>query len=351
MRLVLDLVDNLRAINLAARQVLDPNNMLRAFLPVQPVEDVRYRLTQSQRVDVVGAVRALGTPSRQIRRPGVTEIRGGLPAISAMESLTETDLVRARTMAGLDVSGELTRSVAASSATTALAVDNSFELLRGSVLATGLLAVDNGEIVQSADFGVPAANRFAAGVSWLDTENATAFDDYLAWAERYLRSAGGPAGACITTRTVWNLFLRNKQVREQFATGGVVPARVRPGDLAELLGSYGAPTMTTYERVIDRQRVWPEGRLTFLPGAGQTRVGSTLLGIPEQTVQLVGAQVLNAAEAPGVSVVTLVQDHPVSRHVNADSLGLPALERPEAIVCAKVLSDAEITAATAEVIG
>jgi hypothetical protein len=351
MRLVLDLVDNLRAINLAARQVLDPNNILRAYLPVQAVEDVRYRLTQSQRVDVVGAVRALGTPSRQIRRPGVTEIRGGLPAISAMESLTETDLVRARIMAGLDVSGELSRTVAASSATTALAVDNTFELLRGSTLATGLLAVDNGEVIQSADFGVPAANRFTAAVSWLDTENAKAFDDYLAWSERFLRSSGGPAGVCITTRTMWNLFLRNKQVRSQFTTAGAVPDRVRPGDLAELLGSYQAPPMVTYERVIDRQRVWPEGRLSFLPGVGQTRVGSTLLGIPEQSVQLVSARVLNAAEAPGVSVVTLVEDHPVARHVNADSLGLPALERPEAIVVAKALSDAEIITATAEVIG
>lgn len=347
MRLVLDLVDNLRAINLAARAVLEPRNTLRQYLPPQPVEDVRYRLTQAKRSDVAGSVRAFGTPSRQIRRPGVTELRGGLPAVSAIETLTEGDLLRARIMAGLDVTGELGRSVAASSASTALAVDNTYELLRGSLLSSGILAVDNGEVIQSADFGVKARNRFTTAVSWTQTETAPIFTDLRTWAQRFLRSAGGPAGVIVTTLEVQNLILLNRQVRELTAVGGVTPAIADPALVASRFAVFGIPPITTNERIIDGQRVWPEGRLSFLPGPDAAYVGHTLLGIPEQSVQLVTASIFDAAEAPGVSVVTLIEDHPIARHVNADSIGLPAIETPEAIVVAKVMTDAEITDKTA----
>lgn len=350
MRLVLDLIDDLRAVNLASRLVVEPNNTLSAYLPVQPVEDVRYRLTQGARLDTAGSVRAFGTPSRQIRRPGVTELRGGLPAISAMETLTEGDMIRARLMAGLDVSGELTRTVAASATSTALAVDNAYELLRGSVLSTGALAVDNGEIIQSADFGVSTSNKFTAGTSWTATETAAAFTDLRAWAQRYLRSAGAPAGVIVTTLEVYNLILLNKQVRELTAAGGVTPALADPALMASKFAVYGIPPIVVNERVIDAQRAWPEGRLSLLPGLGATVVGHTLQGVSEQSVQLVTGQILSVAEAPGVSVATLIEDHPIARHVNADSIGLPAIENPRAIVVAKVLTDAEITAKTAEAV-
>jgi hypothetical protein len=342
MRLVYDLIPDLQAVNLAARAVLDPNNLLRAYLPIQPVDDVRYRLEQVQRNDAVGAVRAFGTPSRQIRRQGVVEVRGGLPAVSAMDVLTETDLMRAQMMVGAnqDVVDAMGLQVTSAAARTALAVDNAYELLRGSVLSTGILSVDNGEVIQSADFGVSSDNKLAAGTAWTTTASADVIGDLMTWMDRYVTSAGVAPGVALTSRKVQGLMLRNAGLRALLAANGQVPAIASPLQLNQLLEAYGLPPILTYDRALDdgsgtKTRIIPENRFIFLPAAG-TRVGATMQGITQQAVQLQQAGVLTASQVPGVSVATLVQDHPVAKFVNADSTGLPVIERPELLVTATV---------------
>lgn len=335
MRFIYDLVPDLRGVVLAARGVLDPGNRLRELaFPVREVEDVRYRLTQVQSVDTAGAVRAFGTPSRQIRRPGITELKGGLPAVSAIDTVTEGELYRARQLTGADVGDALEAEVIASAARVAIAVDNRFEILRGAVLSTGALSIDNGEVIQSASFGVPTANLPAAPVAWTDAA-AVPLTNLMAWMDVYVASAGAEPGVILTSRRILGLLLRNAEIRGILAANGVTPSIASQGSLSNVLAAYGLPPITTYERQIDGARVIPDNRLIFLP-ADDARLGATVLGITEQAKQLTQARVLSAAETPGVTVATLIEDHPVARHVNADSIGLPVLEQPNRLLAATV---------------
>lgn len=341
MRYVFDLVDNLRATILAARQVQDPNNRLAGLFPYQTTADLRFRLLQRQRVDPVGAVRAYSTPSREIRRAGVVEVKGELPAVSAITSFTESDLQRARLLAGIAADGEAVQNdVDTAAADVARAVDNTYEILRGSVLTTGRLTIDNGEIIQEADYGVPDENLVTPAVPWTDTTNATPIDDLLAWQTAYLRNGRGQPGQVTTTQRTVSLLRRNAQVRQMLATTAGGTPLVTLDALNAFLTSEGLPAIRpsdVNERVIDGTRVIRDGAFVWTPNpATGGAFGNTLLGVSEQGLQLRAAGVLEASEVPGVSVATLVEDHPPARFVNADSIGLPTINAPETLFVATV---------------
>jgi hypothetical protein len=342
MRYVFDLVDNLRATVLAARQVQDPNNTLAQLFPYQTTDDLRYRLLQRQRVDVAGSVRAYSTPSREIRRGGVVEVKGELPAVSAITTFTESDLQRARLLAGIAADGQaLQNDVDAAAAEVATAVDNTYEILRGSVLVTGKLSIDNGEVIQQADYGVPTGNLPAAQIPWTDVENAKVIDDLLGWQATYRRRGRGNPGRTTLTQRTLSLMRRNAQVRQLLGTTAGGTPLVTLDQLNAFLTSEGMPAITAdsiNERVIEGRRVIPDGAFVWTPNpATGGTFGNTLLGASEQGLQLLRAGVLeNAAEVPGVSVATLVEDHPPARMVNADSIGLPVVNTPETLFSATV---------------
>src|SRR5690348_4385502 len=100
MRAVYDLVD-LRPVIAAARQLAFADDALEGYLPAVAVDDVDYRLGRSNRLDQTVPPRALDTPAAIIARPGAIEVRGGLPAFSALDLLTESDLQKAQRLAGL----------------------------------------------------------------------------------------------------------------------------------------------------------------------------------------------------------------------------------------------------------
>ena len=85
---IIDLVADLRPTILAARQVRDARNSLATFLPYRETQSVSYRLGRRQRADQTVPVRALDAPAVPIRRPGVIDVRGDLPAITPIVDLS-----------------------------------------------------------------------------------------------------------------------------------------------------------------------------------------------------------------------------------------------------------------------
>lgn len=337
MQLVDDLVPDYAATILAARQIYGEGQSLRNLFPITPVEDVRYRLAQRRPVDVVGAVRNFDTPSRQIRRGGVITIQGELPAVSAIDTLLESDLIRVRQLAGQPIASLLGDQVTESAARVAIAIDNAYERMRGQVLSTGTLAIDTGdEFIQAIDFGVPDENRYTAETLWSD-EDADPVDDLVKWADLYAdttQSGSYPATA-LTSRRVFQTMLRHPKVLALFGVQGVAPALVTPDGLNGLLAAYGLPQFVVFDRRVDGVRTTADNVITFLPGDGP--IGATYLGVTEQAITLAGRGVLTAGQTAGVTVATLISDHPIQRHVNGDALGLPVLQRSESVAFATVL--------------
>lgn len=340
---IIDLVNDLRPTILAARQVRDARNTLAAFLPYNETQSVSYRLGRRRRADQTVPVRAIDAPAVPIRRPGVVDIRGELPAITPIVDLSEQDLtnemVVAMQLAGLNV--DWTDAVNSAAAQAALTVDNTFEAMRGQLLSTlGLELTSADGVVHSitpTDFGVDPAQIVSVTTAW-NAAGGDAFKDFAAAHDGHVDRAGQAAGVVLTTSRVRRQLLA--------ALGAKYPQQpVDANTLNAYLTANDLPQIYTYDRTFTaydgtKTRVYPEGHMTFLPGMDDP-VGRTELGVTQEAVQQVnrrqpnGRPALQAGEAPGVTVVTLGRDNPVQRSVKAAALGMPVLADAEQVTVVK----------------
>ena len=332
---IIDLIPDLQPIILAARQARDARNTLARFLPNTPVQAVSYRLGRRRRLDQTVPVRAIDAPATPIRRPGVLDVKGDLPAITPIVNLTEQDLtnemILARQLAGLNIDWE--PAVAAAAAQASLTIDNTLEVMRGQLLATGIVSLlaDSG-VTHSVDFEVPSGQKFVPSTKWTDGAGASTgdpFKDLLGYREAYLDAGSGEAGVILTTSRVKAHLLHRLQ--------GLYPMQpVGDTALTAYLGDRNLPPILTYDRRLEnadgtKTRVYPEGSLTFLP-APDAPVGRTELGITQEAVQQVERRILTVDQAPGVTIVTLGQDNPIQRAVKGAAIGLPVLQDTDSIV-------------------
>lgn len=337
---IIDLIPDLRPTILAARQMRDDRNFLSRFLPYEAKQGVSYRLGRRQRADQTVPVRAIDAPAVPIRRPGIIDVRGDLPAVTPIVNLSEQDLtdemVIAMQLAGVGV--DWTDSVNAAAGIAAITVDNTFEAMRGQVLSTlglALMAADG--VTHDVDFGAIPAQTLTVTTAW-NAVGGNALADYAAAHEGHIGRAGVAAGVVLTTRRVKSTLLA--------ALAAKYPQQpVDVNTLNAYLSANELPGIVTYDRTFTaydgtKSRVYPEGYMTFLPGLDDP-VGRTELGVTQEAVQQVtrvqpnGRSALAATEAPGVTIVTLGQDNPVQRAVKAAAIGMPVLHDIEQISVVK----------------
>lgn len=334
---IIDLVPDLRPTILAARQLQDARNSLAQFLPNTNVQAISYRLGRRRRMDQVVPVRAIDAPAVPIRRPGVVEVRGDLPAITPIVDLSEQDLtnemILAQQLAGLNVDWQPGVDTAAASC--ALTVDNTLEIMRGQLLSTGVVSLQAADgVVHEVDFGVSADQKIEITTPWTSASAAAVFDDFTAAHEVHIEASGAAAGVVLATRKVRTLLLRALQTMYPQQPVGQVA-------LDAYLTDQNLPPIVTNDRQMEnangtRSRVYPEGTLTFLPSADDP-VGRTELGITQEAVQQVsrvqpnGATALTSDIAAGLTIITLGDDNPVRRSVKGAALGLPVMDDPTQI--------------------
>lgn len=327
----IDLVEDLRPIILAARQVRDQRNSLARFLPNTNVPAVSYRLGRRKRVDQTVPVRALDAPATPIRRPGVLDVRGDLPAVTPIVDLSEQDLtnemVLAQQLSGLNV--DWSPWVVSAAAEVALATDNTYEVMRGQLLSTGVISLQGADgSVHEVDFEIPDDRIITAAAPWDFEDPAAVFASYQAAHEVHLDGAGANAGVALTTSKMRALLVN--------AVQKLYPqSPVGEDQLNAYLANRDLPAVVTYDRMLrdaagNKTRVYPEGSITFLP-SNEDPVGRTELGVTQESVQQVQRQILTREEAPGMTIVTLGQDNPVQRSVKGASIGMPVLRDNEDI--------------------
>ena len=330
---VIDLVPDLRPVILAARQVRDERNSLERFLPNTAVQAITYRLGRRRKFDQTVPVRAFGAPAIPIRRPGVLEVRGELPAITPIVNLTETDLnqefILAQQLAGQQI--DYSTWVEQGAALAALAIDNTFELMRGQALSTGTISLTAEDgTVHGVDYEVDASQKIAVDAG----DNF--WEAFEAGHEVFQDTSGAPATVFLTTAKVYRKALASLQAMFPQQPVGETSLNAYAADR-------GLPVFFTYDRTLKAEngtktRIYPEGFGTFLPEGDS--IGRTELGVTQEAVQQVQNRVLSPVEAPGVTIQTLGQDNPVERAVKGAALGLPVIQDNEDIV---ILSGLEAT--------
>lgn len=321
---MMDFVDDLRPIILAARQFSDDRNSLTQFLPNVNVQAITYRLGRRKRFDQTVPVRSFDAPAIPIRRPGLVDVRGELPAVTPIIDLSETDLnmefILAQQLAGQAVNWE--PWVTAAAGLVAQTADNTFETMRGQALSTGgvvLTAEDGGE--HEVDFDLDDDQKIAVA------DPAQFFENLEAGHEVFRDFSGEAAGVALTTRKVYRKALQAFQAKFPMQQAGTV-------SLNAYMADQGLPGFVTNDRTLrdeagTRTRIYPEGHLTFLPAAP---IGRTELGVTQESVQQVQNRVLSAQEAPGLTIITLGSDNPVQRAVKGAAIGLPVIQDKEDIV-------------------
>ncbi|MDN5856495.1 MAG: major capsid protein [Actinomycetia bacterium] len=335
---IINLVPDLRPVILAARQMRDDRNSLSRFLPNVNVQAVSYRLGRRRRLDQTVPVRAFDAPATPIKRPGLLDVQGELPAITPIIDLSEQDLnnemILAQQLAGMQVDWQPWVTSAAGQA--ALTVDNTLEQMRGQLLSTGkvTLTAEDGA-THEVDFEVPADNIITAAAVWDYTDPAAVFADYAAAAVQFLDASGSEPGVALTTAKIRILLVN--AVQQLFPN-----APVGNTELNAYLANRNLPQVATYDRKLvgddgTKSSVYPDGMITFLP-SNDAPVGRTELGVTQESVQQVQNRVLTSTEAPGLTVVTLGQDNPVQRAVKGAAIGLPILRDNDDIVILKGLS-------------
>lgn len=330
---MMDLVPDLRPVILAARELRDDRNSLARFLPNTPVQAITYRLGRRKRIDQSVPIRAFDAPAIPIKRPGVVDVRGELPAVTPIVDLTETDLnmefILAQQLAGQQVNWS--PWVNAAAGLCAVTADNTFELMRGQALSKGVVSLEaeDGD-VHEVDFAIAAEQKIVAGAPWDPTTSAGAtamFNDLEAAHGVHHDASGAAAELILTTRKVNRLLLRGLQTMFPQQPVGQI-------SLNAYLTDRGLPGIETYDRTLKaedgtRTRIYPEGHLTFLPGGDP--IGRTELGVTQEAVQQVQDRVLTASEAPGLTIITLGQNNPVQRAVKGAAVGLPVIQDNEDI--------------------
>lgn len=330
---MIDLVPSLRPYILAARQMRDERNSLAVFFPYASKQAVSYRLGRKKRLDQVVPIRAIDAPAIPIRKPGVVEVRGDLPAVTPIVDFSELDLTQewilAQQMAGLavDFGPWVTQGAALVAATT----DNTYEQMRGQVLSKGAITLQTEDgATHEADFEVPAANKIVVNTPWDPADPADVFESLTAGHAQFLESSGDKAGAILTTTAVYDVLVAALQ---RFFPQQPIGTE----QLGAYLASKRLPSqIVTYDRKFSnadgtKSRVYPEGHLSFLPSTSDP-IGETELGVTQEAVQQMQGKVLAAGEVPGMTLVTLGSDNPVQRAVKGASIGMPVLRDNEDIV-------------------
>lgn len=315
---------------------------LYAQFPDRTVFDINYRIGRANQLAQSVPVRAFDMPAPNIARPGAIDITGGLPAISAALPLTESDMFRARRLAGLIAPEELKASIAGDVALTTDAVKNTVLRLQGLALSTGQIAFNENGVVQTVDFNVPSGQKLTASTLWSASNSVDVLTDLQTYYDAFVAAYGGPPTQLLGSLRIIRALQKNTVVIAAAAGSLLGRTRVSLTELNDVLNEIGLPSITPVEaRLKDVAgtvtRLFPDNVLTFLPDAGQ--IGETQWGLTAEAEALQGAGVLTSAEElPGAVVVTMMEDDPVARYVKTASVALPIIDTIEGIVIASVMS-------------
>lgn len=305
---------------------------LAQFFPAQLVDDTvaKYSITDTGLVPAAeyrafDAEATIGAPR------GGRQVAIQLPPVSQKNRTGELDQLRAN--AG---SQQAIDNIANTARDTTIAVLNRIEAMRGTVLETGRVTIEENGFFADEDLGRDPEMTTQAATLWSDAE-ATPLDDLLAWAEKYEERNGELPGAIIASPQLISLFQRSKQV--QSAIGGTAVRNVASLDeISSVLSSYGLPALTRFAKSINiggtTRKLLSPNKLFFLPAPGSGVLGQTVFG---RTAEALDAEYgIARADAPGLIAGVHKEWDPYAYWTRVNALALPVLTSPNASMVATV---------------
>lgn len=217
------------------------------------------------------------------------------------------------------------------------AIADRVEKLRGELIETGKVVINQGDFGLDNDFGRDADLSFT--LSQLVTDGTSDVLSALVDASNLIAEKTGQApGTALTSRKVIAAFLRHGQFAPKVASGATRPATL--ADVNAVLADTGLPTLEAYDKRTKAGRVLSEDKLFLLPAAGdvngESELGGSIWGITESSFKPEFG--LADSTIPGaVAAVWDKEGTAGSTIVDADSTFMPILKNANLSAAIKVI--------------
>jgi len=329
-----------------ARQLDTPANyaLTREILPETRVQGVKFRTTSAKRRVNAAKFRAYDAPTALAKRQAERVVNEGmLPALGQTLPISEMDQILIDVGHGSDTQryidllySDVDRHVES--------IQTAQELAAGQLLATG--SVNLPGIGLDVDWNVPDANMPTAAVLW-DRPTATPLSDERAWID-YLIDSGAPAPReVVTSRRARSMLAANAEY--QIAYYGQNAANnpgttLSPLEVDTVRARFGLPPIRIYDVQVWNddvyQRVIPDNKWILVPDVPAAEWAQTQYGQTREAAKFTSGTnpALTREEAPGIVVVTKVEDDPVQIYTRGAAVGMPVLYVPDIHISATVLA-------------
>lgn len=329
-----------------ARAMDTPANyrLTREVMPETQIQGVKFRTTSAKRRVNAAKFRAYDAPTAMAQRQAERVVNEGmLPALGQTLAVSEMDQILLDVAHGQDTQryidllyGDVERHVES--------IQTAQELAAGQLLATGSVSLPG--LGLDVNWNVPAENMPTAAVMW-DQPTATPLSDERAWID-YLVDSGAPAPReVITSRRARALLAANAEYRAAYygssGTDTTPTATLAPNEVNAVRARYDLPPIVTYDVQVwnDDQyvRVIPDNKWIMVPDVPASEWGQTQYGVTREAAQFTSGTnpALTREQAPGIVVVTHVDDNPVQIYTRGAAIGMPVLYVPDIHISATVL--------------
>lgn len=343
MTLILDLVEPQELIGYVRSFQLEAERnqfRLAAYLPNDNIDDIEYRVTQGQlRMPDAAKVRAWDTEAPIGSRQGLRRLFGELPPMSKKIRLGEEERLRKRKIE-TGSNAAIVAAIYDDAANMAMSVLSRIEMMRGEVLETAKVDIDENGVIMEVDFGRRADFTAAAAVKW-DLANSDPVVDYQAWIQAYVDENGENPAQGLTSTKVIHALLRNDAMRGYVGRGAYVPGRITVSDMQAVFADFNLPPLVAYDSKVRvdgvQTRVTNELGVTLVPNPG-SGLGGTLFGTTAESLELTEAKAIAADQAPGLVATVHKMDDPVATWTKVAGIALPTLVNPNLTFHATVLA-------------
>jgi len=328
-----------------ARQLDTPANyaLTRQIIPTQSVQGIKFRTTSAKRRVNAAKFRAYDAPTALAKRQAERVVNEGmLPALGQTLPISEMDQILLDVGRGADTQpyvdllySDVDRHVES--------IQTAQELAAGQILANGIVNLPG--LGLDVNWNVPSANMPTAGVLW-DQPTATPLSDERAWID-YLIDSGAPAPReVLTSRRARSMLAANAEYQIAFYgqnASNNPGTTLSPLEVDAVRARFDLPPIRIYDVQVWNddvyQRVIPDNKWILIPDVPASEWAQTQYGITREAAKFTSGTnpALTREEAPGIVVVTKVEDDPVQIYTRGAAVGMPVLYVPDIHISATVL--------------
>lgn len=328
-----------------ARAMDTPANyrLTREVLPETQIQGVKFRTTSAKRRVNAAKFRAYDAPTAMAKRQAERVVNEGmLPALGQTLAVSEMDQILLDVGHGSDTEryiellySDVERHVES--------IQTAQELAAGQLLANGTVNLPG--LGLDVNWNVPSANMPTAAVLW-DQPTATPLSDERAWID-YLIDSGAPAPReVLTSRRARSMLAANAEYQIAFYGQNATNnpgTTLSPLEVDAVRARFGLPPIVIYDVQVWNddvyQRVIPDNKWILIPDVPASEWAQTQYGVTREAAQFTSGTnpALTRQEAPGIVVVTHVDDNPVQIYTRGAAIGMPVLYVPDIHVSATVL--------------